>query len=641
MKKCLSLLLAAVMLLSMCAGTATATEEKTYPMGDINMDGVLRAVDLTMLYHYFDRGYTLSEEALALADISGDNRVSISDAVHIHYRLCNMISSTADFGAESQTTPDEEVYGTFAVQTDPHIGVIAAGEQITVGISASAMNDIAGMGLRLSFDATKLKCVSGEKAGWLGEMLFADIATLPVDYEGEVWMSGVTVDTVDSEEGEVFATLTFTAQQEINEPLSFTIYDADIVTADADNVITDRLAAWESGSVDMTYETDDMRFEPDGNGNVTLIGYSGSDAAVIIPSKVGAETVTAIASGAFADADMISVVVPKSVKAIAADAFDRCDDLKTVYYIGDAASWNAIAENGLAAAAVRYCQELLVDTLTGEITYLTHDDGTATLFRYDNPTTMPFVFKNWGSYTVTAIADGAFENCTTAEYIILPDCITDIGERVFDGCISLKGIAFQGSREQWDALDPDGNYDHIVVYDEHHSILSADGFKFFLRSDNTATVMQFSEFGGTIPINAEIPAQTIDGFTVTAIADRAFENCSELESMLIPETVEYIGTDAFTGCTCYLYCFEDSYAERYAIENEIPYIMLVYVDGDVNGDDSVTIADAVQLYYHVNGRIVLDEVSLLHGDVALPENEITIADAVTLYYYVNGKLQIS
>lgn len=75
MKKCLSLLLAAVMLLSMCAGTATATEEKTYPMGDINMDGVLRAVDLTMLYHYFDRGYTLSEEALALADISGDNRV--------------------------------------------------------------------------------------------------------------------------------------------------------------------------------------------------------------------------------------------------------------------------------------------------------------------------------------------------------------------------------------------------------------------------------------------------------------------------------------------------------------------------------------------------------------------------------------
>lgn len=48
--------------------------------------------------------------------------------------------------------------------------------------------------------------------------------------------------------------------------------------------------------------------------------------------------------------------------------------------------------------------------------------------------------------------------------------------------------------------------------------------------------------------SADIP-QTLNGYTVTAINDKAFLNQTGLESLVLPDTVEYIGNNAFAGCT--------------------------------------------------------------------------------------------
>lgn len=59
------------------------------------------------------------------------------------------------------------------------------------------------------------------------------------------------------------------------------------------------------------------------------------------------------------------------------------------------------------------------------------------------------------------------------------------------------------------------------------------------------------------------------------------------------------------------------------------------VSGDVNGDFTVNVTDAVQLYYHVNGKLTLTDEVL--ANAGLVSDSVSIADAAKLYYFVNGK----
>ncbi len=57
--------------------------------------------------------------------------------------------------------------------------------------------------------------------------------------------------------------------------------------------------------------------------------------------------------------------------------------------------------------------------------------------------------------------------------------------------------------------------------------------------------------------------------------------------------------------------------------------------GDIDGNGMLSIMDAVQLYYHVNGKITLSDTE--NADITR-DGKINIADAVALYYHVNGKI---
>lgn len=60
---------------------------------------------------------------------------------------------------------------------------------------------------------------------------------------------------------------------------------------------------------------------------------------------------------------------------------------------------------------------------------------------------------------------------------------------------------------------------------------------------------------------------------VTSIADWAFAGCSALSSVTVPASVTSIGFDAFGEFPLLSLTVESgSYAEQYAIENEIPYV---------------------------------------------------------------------
>lgn len=78
--------------------------------------------------------------------------------------------------------------------------------------------------------------------------------------------------------------------------------------------------AW-SPERDFTYEA--------GEGGATVTGYAGTDARVVVPERLGGLPVTAIANGAFADAAVEAVILPKTLARVEDGAFARCA-LKTL-----------------------------------------------------------------------------------------------------------------------------------------------------------------------------------------------------------------------------------------------------------------------------------------------------------------------
>ena len=76
-------------------------------------------------------------------------------------------------------------------------------------------------------------------------------------------------------------------------------------------------------------------------------------------------------------------------------------------------------------------------------------------------------------------------------------------------------------------------------------VYSDAGLTYTVNSDSTATVTGFS---GEVIENLTIP-ETLGGYTVTAIGSSAFENCTSLTSIELPDNVEKIEINAFAGCT--------------------------------------------------------------------------------------------
>lgn len=119
--------------------------------------------------------------------------------------------------------------------------------------------------------------------------------------------------------------------------------------------------------------------------------------------------------------------------------------------------------------------------------------------------------------SITAVGTGAFKNCSSLEYALVPGSVSEIGDRAFSGCSSLEAVTLPPE------LDRIGN-----------------GVFFGCRKLE----------------NIEIPE------TVQEIGDLAFSGCEHITYISIPEGVKKIGRKAFAGCRYLMYItFPDSLEE--------------------------------------------------------------------------------
>jgi hypothetical protein len=133
---------------------------------------------------------------------------------------------------------------------------------------------------------------------------------------------------------------------------------------------------------------------------------------------------------------------------------------------------------------------------------------------------------NSQNYTVKAIGDSAFYQCTGITDVILPNTITSIGYAAFYRCLNLSSINIP------------------------NSVTTIEGSTFYLCSNlssltipNTVTSIGISAFYGCTGITSlTIPS------SVTFIDDYAFTSCTGLTSLTIPSSVSYTGYLTFSNC---------------------------------------------------------------------------------------------
>lgn len=230
--------------------------------------------------------------------------------------------------------------------------------------------------------------------------------------------------------------------------------------------------------------------------------------------------------------------------------------------------------------------------------------------------------------TVTNIEDYAFAGCYALENVIIGEGVTDIGDYAFNGCYAVKVLKFGRNVSTIGAaafsplssggavaLSEESGDEPIIeemlipvkeVTMEPDSFEGTDARKVSLYSDTVfGEDSVFLTFPGTeefevIGLSADDAVARYkerDGVLfdcgdteltsypkakkdtehripegITDIRTKAFYNADYLEKLYIPDSVDFIGADAFTDCdNLTIYCSAGSYAAQYAKDNAIPY----------------------------------------------------------------------
>ncbi len=255
----------------------------------------------------------------------------------------------------------------------------------------------------------------------------------------------------------------------------------------------------------------------------------------------------------------------------------------------------AQAPGASAAAAAALSGEALV---YGDFEYKFNNDDTITLTKFIVTGTTFEVPEEIDGKPVVGIGSEAFRDSGVLT-IAIPDSITKIGNRAFEGCTGLyevtlpKDLEFLGCAAFADCT----SLEEITIPKTlTKSDVSSSGKGPFTGCEKLQNI-DFEEGTTTIAnhlfYNCDFIEEIIVPDTVTSVGNHAFGSCGSLKKVVLPASVEKIGNESFENSKkTEIYCYTDSEAHKFADKKELPYVLL---DGDtsviVNGDKLLTDED--------------------------------------------------
>ena len=347
-----------------------------------------------------------------------------------------------------------------------------------------------------------------------------------------------------------------------------------------------------------------------------VLGYSGTSTKVNISSMYNGLPVTSISSNAFANTDIVEVIIPDSVTSIGKSAFSGCTALENIYFNATAMNdlrsnndvfYNAgkngngikvvIGKNVTKIPAYLFCPNSIHSSYSPKIVSVEFEEGgvcesigsyafeyctSLTSVTIGNSVTSigDYAFYECYSLTsvtipdsVTSIGRSVFVLCTSLTSVTIPDSVTSIGSSAFSGCYKLVEVINKSSLNITAGSDDNGYvaYYAIEVHTEDSKIINYNDYLFYSYEgvnylfgyvgEDTEIVLPENYNGQSYEIHnsafrrcTSLKSVTIPD-SVTSIGKSAFNGCSGLTSVTIPDSVTSIGDFAFEGCTSLtIYC---------------------------------------------------------------------------------------
>ena len=241
--------------------------------------------------------------------------------------------------------------------------------------------------------------------------------------------------------------------------------------------------------------------------------------------------ITKIDDNIFKDCDKLeTVTIPDTVTEIGIGAFEGCKSLKSINIPNEVTKIENNVFRGCSALT-----KMIIPNKVAEI----GDESFADCELLEN-----ILLPD----SVIAIGDCAFKNCINAfkDNVIIPNSTICLSLTAFDGCEKIEHFTIPVSMSAFKALKV-----KEVTLDEN--VLKQLGYDVDYKEKGTdkQKLVSFKKNGQDVT-SLDIPAiYTYEGkkYKITEIADRAFDSCKSLISVIMPDSIIDLGKSSFAGCS--------------------------------------------------------------------------------------------